>query len=482
MKTTDEMIQRVFDRKHAYEKAQKAKRRMLLKGLSVSCCLCLALALFAVGGVQLKNAKSAEGYRIIIDVNPSIALSANEKDVVTEANALNRDGEQILKEADVAGKPVGDAVKELSEAMVDQGYISEEANSILVSVEGAAGDRDQNIKETLAESISESLAGRQVEGSIILQTLSESSELTRIAETYSISAGKAQLISQIIAQNKFHTLEELSALSIHELNVLKVSYYIEMEDAHEVGAPGYMAYIGSARANEIALADAKVTADAVETQLDCYAGTMVYCVAFETATQEYRYKVNAVTGEILSGEHSELGKNDFFMGETDAGFVGENAALDAALAHAGMTDSVLIWCKYNRDWVNGISVYNLYFTDGLTAGRYVVNARTGEILQNSVTREPRDRSVKANVIGESAAKGIALAKDGLIDGNVSKYESKLLAADGSYVYELAFICNGARYHVQLDAMDGAVLNFEKIVLNETGSASAEDGSHVSAEK
>ena len=96
-------------------------------------------------------------------------------------------------------------------------------------------------------------------------------------------------------------------------------------------------------------------------------------------------------------------------------------------------------------------------------------------------QEPKDRRVTANVIGEATAKRIALAKDGLIDGNVSKYEIKLVAANGTYTYELMFICNGVRYNVQLDAMDGTVLTFEKTVLRDTGSPSAEDGSHVSSE-
>lgn len=481
MKTTDEMIKSVFARKQSYEEAKKTRRLMLTRGVTIACSMCLVLTLLVVGGMQTKNAKSQENYRILIDVNPSIALCANEKDVVIEAKALNSDGEKILKEADTEGRPVNEAVKDLSETMTDLGYISEEANSILVSVEGLEGKRDQNIKENIAESISESLTDKNIEGSIILQTVPGDSELNQAAETYGISVGKAQLISQIIAQNKLLTFQELSAMSIHELNVLKVSYYIEAENTYEVGTPGYMAYIGQNRANEIALTDANVTANTMETRLDCHAGMIIYCVEFENDTHEYRYRVNAVTGEILSGEKSELGKNDFFVGETDAGFVGENAALDAALAHAGLKDSVLIRCKYNRDWVDGISVYNLYFTDGLVSGRYVVNARTGEIIQNSLMQEPKDRRVTANVIGEATAKRIALAKDGLIDGNVSKYEIKLVAANGTYTYELMFICNGVRYNVQLDAMDGTVLTFEKTVLRDTGSPSAEDGSHVSSE-
>lgn len=481
MKTTDEMIQRVFERKNRYESDRKARIRKLRKGLPVVCCVCMVLTLFVVAATQQQDTAPAGTYRILIDVNPSIELCANGQDVVVEATALNSDGAGVLKEAEVEGKSVVDAMKALSDTMVDQGYISEEANSVLVSIEGVAGDREQNIKSDLAESISQSLAGKAVEGSIIVQTLAEDSERNQLAGTYGISSGKAHLINQIIAHNKFHTFEELSAMSIHELNVLKVSYYVEMEGAEEVGAPGYMAFIGQDAANEAALQDAGIAGDAVETRLDCAAGTMVYCVEFEDTIYEYRYYVNAVTGEVLSGDKKELGEDQFPTSETDGGFIGENAALNAALAHAGMADSVLTWCKQDRDWVNGMAVYNIFFTDGRFSGRYVVNARTGEIIQNSKTQEPKDRSVNANVIGESAAKRIALAKDGLIDGNVSKYESKLQAENGSYTYTLVFICNGVRYNVQIDAVSGTILQFEKNGLKDTGAPSVEDGTPAANE-
>lgn len=481
MKTTSEMIQNVFSRKEAYEIKQKARRTALRKTLTAVCCFCLVLGLAAFGMWHLGGEREEWAYRILLDVNPSIEICANWEDVVVEANALNRDGEQILRDSDVEGKPVGEAVKELTDALVENGYISAEANSILVSVEETTDEKTEAVKESISEGISESLANREVEGAVILQTLPEDSELNRVAEEYSISVGKAQLINQILEQNKLRTFAELSSMSIHELNVLKVSYYVQLEQTSEVGEPGYMAYIGQENANAIAVGDAAAVADEVEINLDCANGMMIYRVEFEDGTHDYRYDINAVTGEIISAQKQEVGKNTFVEKEKDSSFVGENAALYAALDHAGMTDSILTWCKQEKDWENGMAVYKLFFTDGKYSGRYVVDARTGEILQHSLTQEYHDRSVNAQVIGEAAAKRIALAKDGLVDGNVSKYECKLQAENSAYTYVMNFICNGVKYRVQVDAVSGAVLVFEKNGLQETGAPSVEDGSHTSAE-
>ena len=161
--------------------------------------------------------------------------------------------------------------------------------------------------------------------------------------------------------------------------------------------------------------------------------------------------------------------------------VGENAALNAALERANMQNSTLIRCKYDRDWVDGTVIYNIYFTDGLYSGKYVVNAVTGEILQYSNTQEYHDRRITDSVIGEAMAKQIALNEDGLIDGNVSKYEMTLNVEEDTLVYNLFYLCNGTKYTVKIDAAEGTILQYEKVVLKDIGAPSQEDGSHISQE-
>ena len=171
MKTSDEMFRNVMRRRDQHQAAQKAKRRWL-GGVAALCCLCLVMAAFFVLGgqkasdpalsapettqsllQQTPEAPSAAPetlfYHILIDVNPSICLTANEADLVTAAEALNADGEEILAQAQVEGLPVEDAMKEVANVLVDMGYISEEANSILVSVEGARESMEGQIKDQL---------------------------------------------------------------------------------------------------------------------------------------------------------------------------------------------------------------------------------------------------------------------------------------------------------------------------------------------
>ena len=81
------------------------------------------------------------------------------------------------------------------------------------------------------------------------------------------------------------------------------------------------------RALEIALAKAGLTADAVhdiDIELDRDGGVLHYDVDFETATAEYEFEIDAATGKLLT-EHP-----------TEAASITRDAAINAALAHAGV--------------------------------------------------------------------------------------------------------------------------------------------------
>ncbi len=64
-------------------------------------------------------------------------------------------------------------------------------------------------------------------------------------------------------------------------------------------------YIGEAKAEAIALAHAQVSKSEVrgsKVKLDSHRGKATYEVEFDTASMEYEYEIDAVTGEILEYE------------------------------------------------------------------------------------------------------------------------------------------------------------------------------------
>ena len=482
MKNAKTVIENVYEKMEKQQAKDRKRRAVAIKLCATVSSLCLTAALvLGVGlGMGAFTEKTPEksmdaGYKVLLDVNPSIEISVSEEDIIMDVQSLNTDADAIIEGKEVKGKELSEGVNILVEELVDKGYISKESNSVLVSIEGSKKEKSEKVKEKLAEKIQTRLTEKEVEGSVVVQELPANSaaSLKGVAAEYGISPGKAQMIAQIIEKNGLHTYEELAPMTVHQLNVLRHEYYANHIDAQVKGNPSTTAYIGEEKAIQIATTDAGVTPAETRTELTCHRGSMVYCVEFEDDTYDYRYRVNATTGEILTAEKVQPGKDKFFQGETPEATVGEQAALNAALAHAGVENSKLIRCKYKTDWVNNMSVYDIYFTDGITSGTYVINARTGEIVKYNVIKENHDRSVSATIIGEAKAMGIALAKDGLVEGNVSKYEMNLKKKGDGYIYDLMFICNGVKYKAEIAAEDGAVLLFDKLNLKETGAPSVE---------
>ena len=482
MKNAKTVIDNVYEKMEKAQAKQASRRNLAIKlCASVSgVCLMAALSLgvgLGTGMFAKKNPETAAvaEYKVLLDVNPSMELSVSQEDIILAVRSLNLEADTIIEAKDVEGKELSEGVNILVSELVDQGYISKDANSVLVSIEGAKQEKSEKVKENLAEKIQARLTEKEVEGSVVVQELPANSaaSLKEVAAEHGISPGKAQMIAQIIEKNGLHTYEELAGMSVHQLNVLRHEYYVNHLGVQVNGDPSTTAYIGQERAIQIATADAGVTPAETKTELTCHKGSMVYCVEFEDDTYDYRYRVNAVIGEILTAEKIQPGKDKFHQGETPVATVGEQAALQAALNHAGVENSKLIRCKYKGDWVNNMAIYDIYFTDGITSGSYVINSRTGEIVKYKVTKEPKDRSVSAAIIGEDKAMDIALAKDGLVDGNISKYEMQLKQKNDGYVYEMMFICNSVKYKAEIAAEDGAVLLFDKLNLKETGAPSAE---------
>ena len=491
MKNAKTVIDNVYEKMEKEQAKQASRRNLAIKLCASVSGLCLVAALILGVGLALGvfDPKSPEmgasaAYKVMLDVNPSIEISVSREDVIMDVQSLNPDADAIIEGKEVKGKELSEGVNILVDELVDKGYISKEANSVLVSIDGAKQEKGDQVKKKLAEKIQTNLTEKEVEGSVIVQELPANSaaSLKDVAAEYGISPGKAQMIAQIIEKNGLHTYEELAGMSVHQLNVLRHEYYVNHIGVQVNGNPSTTAYIGEQKAIQIATAAAAVTPAETEIELTCHKGSMVYCVEFEDDTYDYRYRINAVTGEILTAEKVQPGKDKFFQGDTPVATVGEQAALRAALTHAGVKNSKLIRCKYKGDWVNNMAIYDIYFTDGITSGSYVINSRTGEILKYKVTKEPRDRSVSAEIIGEQAAINIALAKDGLVEGNVSKYEMNLRQKGDGYIYDLMFICNGVKYKAEIAAEDGAVLLFDKLNLKETGAPSVEMEKNPSREE
>ena len=153
---------------------------------------CLLLAGISLGGLYFYKINKVLTV-LTIDINPSLKLSLNYKVEIVKAEGINEDGKKLLKQENFKGDDLEDAIEEIAELAVEQGYVTKEENHILINVEG------KDIKNRVVTLFNQEFKEENVNCNIIVQEINENSKAN--AEKYGISDSKASYIEAIIKEN-----------------------------------------------------------------------------------------------------------------------------------------------------------------------------------------------------------------------------------------------------------------------------------------
>lgn len=107
-------------------------------------------------------------------------------------------------------------------------------------------------------------------------------------------------------------------------------------------------------------------------------GRQVYDIEFRAGNTEYDYKIDAATGAVLEAELEQK------PAQPSGGFIGEEAAKSAALAHAGLSGAGFIDWELEEE--DGRWVYKLEFRSGGAEYDYEIDASTGAVLKAELDR------------------------------------------------------------------------------------------------
>lgn len=272
-----------------------------------------AAIVFIIAGfgafTAINNSNKKVDSVILLDVNPSIELSVNKNNTVLSAKSLNSDAGIILEDMELEKVNIDVALNAILGSMVKNGYITEAANSVLLTVENDNTEKGDKLKKELSEAIYRYFNSASFSGAVLSQSIAVNETLEKEAADNNVSVGKAQLIEQIISQNSLYKFEELAALSVNELNLLAKSNKTPLSKTTSIGTASDKKYIGSEKAKEIAFSHAGVTAADVKgcaADLDFDDGIMVYDVEFFTEKFEYDCEISALTGNIVSYEKESV--------------------------------------------------------------------------------------------------------------------------------------------------------------------------------
>ena len=443
---------------------------------------CVGLVLAGAGGGLAWQNSHAVASVVSLDVNPSIELRVNRGERVISCTALNTEAAAVLFDmgggADLAGTKLDVAVNAIVGALVREGYLDSISSAILISVEDNNQERAQRLQAELVASVDGVLQAQAPGTSVLSQVLTVDAGTKPVVYGEGLSLGKAALVEKVLAMNGAgeKAFDQLAALSVEELNDLLKAGEKRIPIGKSAAATAAETYAGT-------LALDSVTTD-VDPELDEFPPH--YEVKLKTARGEFEYIVDAFTGQVLSGPKDPLASGadanppspgtdtpvspDASAPQTPPSGaqgqdVGQEAAKQAALSHAGLSASDVTDWKVKREWDDGRLEYEIEFWCGTDEYDYTIDGHSCSVLKHELERHPHQDGThhggSVSGITLEAAKAAALSHAGLQESQVWDMKAEMDYDDGRLEYEVEFKSGGMEYEYTIDGVTGNILSFER---------------------
>ena len=297
----DDLMNEIPQKKHS--PAFFTVMRDIVKKPQIYAVLAAVVVLFVGAGAVVSQQNKT--FAVIgLDVNPSIEISINQKSRVVSAEALNEDGEKVLHGMDLKGSDINTACNALIGVMALEGYLTEESNSMLVSVQSEDMEKGKKLEADLSEKLSRFVENSEIAAVVMGQFVEDDERVAELAEEYGISTGKAWLILRLLDTGSRHfTADSLSRLTTQELILLGQNRNAFKEKQH--GEVSTSKYISEKKAVKAVLKHAGISRNDVSgigCEFDCDDGKIIYEVDIHFGGREYEYEVDAVTGKVLMAE------------------------------------------------------------------------------------------------------------------------------------------------------------------------------------
>lgn len=283
----------------ALTKSRKKKSGFAKRLLSIAAVMALLICA-AAGGAYVNGQENAVASVVTLDVNPSVELRLNARDKVVDAAALNGDGQAILSNLELRGEKLSAALAVVIGSMRDNGYLTPEKNSVLVTVDNSDTAKAEALQQRVDTAMAKVMETADFDGAVISQVLQKTDEVTELARSLAISPGKSQFVSAISAASG-ESVEELAKLNISDLNLLRTLKNLDIENIVACGTAGAADYISEGTAALEALKAAGAEDGAlpdVNVDVDVADGELVYNVSFSFGGYDYNYEVSPNSGSI----------------------------------------------------------------------------------------------------------------------------------------------------------------------------------------
>lgn len=258
-----------------------------------------------------KNAVST----LYLETNPQIEISLNAYNKVLDVTAKNEDGKKVLGTMEFKDTQLDLALNAILGSMLKNGYLNLDSNTVLISVKNKERTKAEQLQTDVLKCLSNPLDdGFKL--AAVVQRADWDDDTKYTAETLHISNSKVEFIEFIQKIGVKSSKDDLAKLSLHELNLIFQSQkshsayeYKNQVDYEIYGGVGYKGaakdtkYLNLKKVKEIVFKDAKVKEIEItdfEAELEFDYGKMVYEVEFDKGNTEYKYLLDAVSGEFMN--------------------------------------------------------------------------------------------------------------------------------------------------------------------------------------
>ncbi len=330
----------------------KSNKKVIKAIVAVAAAFAIIIGGLAVFNLTNKEPKYIVHSTVTFDVNPSIEILLTEDEKVIDIKALNDAARVVLEGKNYKADPLDKTVDDLIASIVKRGYLDEYSNSILISVDSKSEADGKTLEQKLNHNVKSLLNYDNFSGAVLSQTVKHNEYIDEMAQKHAITVGKAQLINAIVSSDSRYTFEQLVPLTINELNLISRSGEMISAEVNANGTASNKGYINAEDAKKIALDYSGISEEEYSNNawywFNIYEnGEFNYEVSLYYNDFEYKYYIDAKSGEIIKGER---------INDTDSSSNTAVTFKEEVFEHFGLTydDFVKKYGKEtNRGWDRG---------------------------------------------------------------------------------------------------------------------------------
>ena len=398
---------------------RKKIRRQWIAALAA--CLVLMIGIGAVAPIALGN---QEAGKVTMEINPGVEYTITKNGNVKSVRFLNDDAKEVLGKASLKGETLKNAIS-ITLATYKIGGYMERNDTVLISFDRQLSENDK-LREAVAEDVRRVLEKETSVHTLVYVSESDNSDDAALAKKYSISQGKAKLVSDA-AKNSNLSTEALVKLPLDELIGLQKEVDSIVIDTK---------YIGMLKAKAIALDDAGCATRVTFTEailIDKGIKYPYYHLVFRDNYTQWTYSINAINGNIIA-------KNEVAL------FISLEEARAIALADAeisGLEKAVFTKEELSRN--QGRPCWVLEFYTAKYQYSYKVDAKTGEIIYNrryiymEIAKETALKDSGCSEVGK-----VVFTAEELVDGGIKTPYYQFIFNDGrtQWTYRIDAVLGG----------------------------------------